>query len=300
MGIRQAAKKIGIEVNCDLAVDIDKKARDTYVGYFKNTRLMEDIRDPDVKNSISRNVDIVCAGFPCQPFSQAGRMKGFEDARGTLFFDIDSILESKTPRAVFLENVRNLVSHDDGYTLGRILQQLEERGYDMVTPISTGLPERDITRQYVQVNKGKRWAMLRASDYKSPTHRPRVYIVAFHRNKVTEKARKLFKFPEPIGQKITLASALGKPWPDIIGKTLRVGGRSSPHGNRHNWDSYNGTDRSIQIIGPKEGLKIMGFPKDFCFPDKLSVTQRMKQIGNSVAVPVIQAVAEEIIKVLRV
>lgn len=300
LGIIQAAKKLGVKAICDIAVDIDEKARETYGRYFPDVRLGKDVRDPAVQKSICKNAGIICAGFPCQPFSQAGRMKGFEDARGTLFFEIDSILEVKKPRAVFLENVRNLVSHDEGYTLGRILQQLEKRGYDILVPKEAellGLSDRDRVKKYVQVNEGKRWSILKASNYLSPTHRPRVYIVAFNRNKVSVAARKQFQFPIPTGKK-TLEDVLGKPWPNIVGKTLRVGGRSSPHGNRHNWDSYNGTDKSIKIIGPAEGLKIMGFPQDY-FPEKLSTTQRMKQLGNSVAIPVIQAVASEIIKVLR-
>ena len=328
-GFHIALHDLGSE--CIFVNEFDHFAKATYKGYFKTknptlfghtdeedshdkirqyfwkdirllTNHQETIQKSNklIKNVIAGKLDILCAGFPCQPFSQAGHKKGFEDAnRGTLFFDIDRILEVKKPGVVFLENVRNLVNHDDGYTLGKILQQLEKRGYDIVVPENLdGLSEKAIAREYIRVNKGKRWTVLRASDFKAPTYRPRIYIVAFHKKKVKESARMSFSFPALNKNKVTLSAALGKPWPDVIGRTLRVGGRGSPHGNRHNWDSYTGTDKSILVIGPKEGLKIMGFPKDFKFPVNLSNTQRLKQLGNSVAIPVIRAVASEIIKVL--
>jgi len=329
-GFHIALHDLGAE--CVFVNEFDRFARLTYKEYFKTKNptlfgytyeednqdkirqyFWKDIRlltnhqetkqksDSLINKVISGKLDILCAGFPCQPFSQAGHKKGFEDAnRGTLFFDIDRILEVKKPGVVFLENVRNLANHDDGYTLGKILQQLEKRGYDIIIPENlNGLSDKAIAKEYIKVNKGKRWTVLRASDFKAPTNRPRIYIVAFHKKKIKKSARMAFRFPDFCKEKVTLERALGKPWPDVIGRTLRVGGRGSPHGNRHNWDSYNGTDKSILVIGPKEGLKIMGFPEDFKFPENLSPTQRMKQLGNSVAVPVIRAVASEIIKVLH-
>jgi len=329
-GFHIALHDLGAE--CVFVNEFDRHARATYKEYFKTKNpilfghtdaednqdkirryFWEDIRlltnhqkskqksDKLINNVIEGKLDILCAGFPCQPFSQAGHKKGFEDAhRGMLFFDIDRILEVKKPRVVFLENVRNLASHDDGYTLGKILQQLEARGYDIVVPEGMNkLGDKEIAKEYVRVNKGKRWTVLRASDFESPTYRPRIYIVAFHKKKVKKNIRMSFSFPAPREKKATLASVLGKPWPDIIGRTLRVGGRGSPHGNKHNWDSYSGTDNSRLIIGPEQGLRIMGFPEDFKFPANLSVTQKMKQLGNSVAVPVIRAVGSEIIKVLH-
>jgi len=329
-GFHIALHDLGAE--CIFVNEFDRYARATYKEYFKikNPTLFgytdeedsqdkirqyfwKDIRlltnhqetrqksDRLINKVIAGKLDILCAGFPCQPFSQAGHKKGFEDAkRGTLFFDIDRILEVKKPSVVFLENVRNLANHDDGYTLGKILQQLGTRGYDIIVPENLGgFNEKAIAKEYIRVNKGKRWNVLRASDFGAPTFRPRIYIVAFYKNKVKKNARMSFIFPAPNKNKVTLAATLGKPWPDIIGRTLRVGGRGSPHGNRHNWDSYNGTDKSILKINPGEGLKIMGFPKDFKFPVNLSPTQQMKQLGNSVAIPVIRAVASEIIKVLH-
>ncbi len=328
-GFHVALHDLGAE--CVFVNEFDRFARATYKEYFKTKNpdlfgytdeeddrdkirqyFWKDIRlltnhqtekkksDRLINKVIAGKLDILCAGFPCQPFSQAGHKKGFDDEnRGTLFFDIDRILEVKKPRAVFLENVRNLVNHDDGYTLGKILQQLEKRDYDIIVPENLdGLSDKVIAKKYIEVNKGKRWTTFRASDFEAPTNRPRIYIVAFHKKKVKKSARMSFKFPTPCDKKITLECVLGKPWPDIVGRTLRVGGRGSPHGNRHNWDSYNGTDKSILVIGPEEGLKIMGFPKDFKFPENLSNMQRMKQLGNSVAIPVIRAVASEIIKVL--
>lgn len=303
LGIKLAAKKNKTDAECVLAVEIDEKATNTYKYNFQisDSKMLGDITDQAVKAKVPKNIDILCAGFPCQPFSQAGHKKGFDDARGTLFFDIDKIIVAKQPRVVFLENVRNLKSHDDGYTLGRILQQLNKRGYDVFAPRELDkLTQREKAKKYVEENNDKRWKILRASDFGTPTHRPRIYIVAFNKRKVSAKARGAFKFPEPQQKRITLAAALNKRWPNIIGRTLRVGGRGSPHGNRHNWDSYTSADGSaVLIIGPHEGKKIMGFPDNFTFPENLSVTQQMKQLGNSVAVPVIQAIAEKIIQTIH-
>lgn len=285
----------------------EEDASDGIRQYFwKDIRLLTNHQEREksdrlINHVIPGKLDILCAGFPCQPFSQAGHKKGFGDAhRGMLFFDIDRILEVKKPKVVFLENVRNLANHDGGYTLGKILQQLEIRGYDIIVPEDAEkMQEKELAKEYVRVNREKRWTVLHASDFGAATYRPRIYIVAFHNKKVNKKARASFAFPAAVKNKVTLEKILGKPWPDVVGRTLRVGGRGSPHGNRHNWDSYSGTDKSILTIGPAEGLKIMGFPDDFRFPENLSNTQRMKQLGNSVAIPAIGSVASEIMKVLH-
>jgi DNA (cytosine-5)-methyltransferase 1 len=214
--------------------------------------------------------DILTAGFPCQPFSQAGFKKGFNEIRGTLFFDIVKIIKEKTPAAFFLENVRHLHKHDDGNTfktMEKIVKQ--ELGYSFFPKI------------------------VKASDFGLPQHRPRLFMVGFKDSSLD------FQFPEPMGRlKYTMSDIFGGRCDKDIGYTLRVGGRGSKITDRRNWDAYCVNGKIIQL-GPREGLKMQGFPDWFEFPPTISKAQAMKQLGNSVAIPAIQAVAEEIVKTLK-
>jgi DNA (cytosine-5)-methyltransferase 1 len=211
--------------------------------------------------------NIITGGFPCQPFSQAGLKKGFSETRGTLFFDIANIMKEKQPEAFFLENVRGLLTHDGGNTFATIKRILtEELGYSFYHKV------------------------IKASDYGVPQHRPRLFMVGF-KDKTID-----FEFPEPQQLKMTMDDVFGGKVNKTVGYTLRVGGRGSGLNDRRNWDTYlvNGEERRLT---PKEGLKMQGFPSNFEFP--VSETQAMKQLGNSVAVPAIQATANEIIKRLK-
>ncbi len=214
--------------------------------------------------------DILTAGFPCQPFSQAGFKKGFSETRGTLFFDIVNIIKEKKPKAFFLENVRGLLSHDDGKTFKTIERIIkEELGYSFFPQV------------------------VKASDFGLPQHRPRLFMVGFKDKTIH------FKFPEPVKElKYTLSDIFNGKCDKDIGFTLRVGGRGSKITDRRNWDAYRVNGKIVQL-GPKEGLKMQGFPDWYEFPPNFSRVQAMKQLGNSVAVPAIQAVAEEIVKTLK-
>jgi len=223
-----------------------------------------------VKTKDIPDFDILTAGFPCQPFSQAGFKKGFSETRGTLFFDIVKIIKEKKPKAFFLENVRGLLSHDDGKTFKTIERVItKELGYSFFPQI------------------------VRASDFGLPQHRPRLFMVGFRDTSID------FKFPEPIKElKYTLSDIFNGTCDKKIGFTLRVGGRGSKITDRRNWDAYRVNGKIVQL-GPKEGLKMQGFPDWYEFPPNFSKVQSMKQLGNSVAVPAIQAVAEEIVKTLK-
>ncbi len=269
-GFHTAFHNLGAE--CVFASEWDDAARKTYTVNYKeispqlfvnNGRLFAgDITKVDAKSI--PDFDILTGGFPCQPFSQAGLKKGFSEARGTLFFDVARIIKEKQPKAFFIENVRGLLSHDNGKTFEIIKKIItQELGYSFYFKI------------------------VKASDFGVPQHRPRLYMVGF-RDKTTH-----FEFPKPTGLKITMSDIWGGKVDKEIGYTLRVGGRHSGVGERRNWDCYvvNGEER---CLSPKEGLKMQGFPDDFVFP--VSETQAMKQLGNSVAVPAIQAVGNEIIK----
>ncbi len=214
--------------------------------------------------------NILTAGFPCQPFSQAGFKKGFNEARGTLFFNIAKIIDEKKPDAFFLENVRHLFKHDNGKTFETIKRIItEELGYSFFPHI------------------------VKASDFGLPQHRPRLFMVGFKNKKID------FKFPEPLKKlKYNMSDIFNGSCDKEIGYTLRVGGRGSKITDRRNWDAYRVNGKVVQL-GSKEGLKMQGFPDWFQFPSSLSEVQAMKQLGNSVAVPAIQAVAEEIVKTLE-
>ncbi len=253
---------------CVFACEIDKPARMTY---RLNHKIKEDIFAEDITLVDSSSIpdhELLCAGFPCQPFSQAGFKKGFDDIRGTLFFDIARIIESKKPQAIFLENVQHLFKHEDGKTFERIQGVItQDLGYSFYHKI------------------------IKASDYGLPQHRPRLFMVGFKNDR-----KKSFEFPKPIPLSLTMPDILNGNCNKKIGYTLRVGGRGSGIGDRRNWDSYL-VDGEVVKITPKEGLAMQGFPKGFKFP--VSEAQAMKQLGNSVAVSAIQATAKQIIEYMN-
>lgn len=281
-GFHLALHKLGLK--CVFASEIDKFARETYVHnfkkispeLFKNNYFNGDItkiKEENITDSIP-DFDILCGGFPCQPFSQAGYKKGFNDERGNLFFNIAKIIEKKQPKAFFLENVRHLLSHDQGKTFQRIRSIIEdELNYSL----------------YKQV--------IKASDFGLPQHRPRVFIVGFKKDRFKDTDNQCFQFPEPKKKlDLTMSDIWGGQCSREIGLTLRVGGRKSPINDRRNWDGYY-VDGEVKRLSPEEGKKMQGFPESFSFP--VTEAQAMKQLGNSVAVPVVQAIGNNIINYIK-
>ena len=261
---------------CVFVSEWDEPAQKTYrhnfykvsPELFNSGNFVGDIKKVDPKGI--PDFEILTGGFPCQPFSQAGFKKGFSETRGTLFFDIVKIIKEKQPKAFFLENVRHLYKHDNGKTFKTIEKIItKELGYSFFSQI------------------------VKASDFGLPQHRPRLFMVGFKDLSID------FKFPEPVKElKYTMSDILGGKCEKEIGYTLRVGGRGSKITDRRNWDSYRVNGKIVRI-GTEEGLKMQGFPDWFEFPPNLSEVQAMKQLGNSVAVPAIQAVADEIVKTLK-
>jgi len=261
---------------CVFVSEWDEPAQKTYLHnfhkmsqeVFDSGNFVGDITKIDPKKI--PDFDILTGGFPCQPFSQAGFKKGFNETRGTLFFDIVKILEEKAPKAFFLENVRGLFNHNGGRTFETIKRTLtEELGYSFF------------------------YKIVKASDFGMPQHRSRLFMVGFKDTSID------FKFPEPVSKlKYTMSDIFKGKCDKEVGYTLRVGGRGSKITDRRNWDAYR-VDGKVVRLGPKEGLKMQGFPTWFEFPPALTEAQAMKQLGNSVAVPAIQAVAEEIVNALR-
>ncbi len=259
-GFHLGLKKAGMK--CVLACEIDEYARKTYEynhkvhspEIFTSGNFIKDIRNINPK--LILDFDILCAGFPCQPFSQVGQKKGFkdkEDDRGNMFFEIIRIIQEKRPKVLFLENVRNLVNHDDGRTFKIIKDNVEKNGYSF------------------------NWKVIKASDHGLPQHRPRIYMVCF-RNDLNIVN---FEFPSPRKLELTMSDIFGGNCNKEIGYTIRVGGKSSGLNDRRNWDTYlvNG---KIKKITKEHGKMMLGFPEEFFFP--VSETQAMKQLGNSVAV----------------
>ena len=244
--------------------------------------------------------DILVGGFPCQAFSQAGLKKGFEDARGTMFFEIARILRAKRPKAFLLENVKNLRGHDHGRTFATIKQILEDLDYDVHAKV------------------------LAANDFGVPQHRERIYIVGFDKRQVKHYAD--FAYPEPpctptrlgdilepqVSDKYTISDKLwqGHQRRKVENKAAGKGfgftlfNADSPYANTISARYYkDGSEILIEQAGqnprkitPREAARLQGFPEQFIIP--VSDTQAYRQFGNSVAVPVVHAVAEEIIKVL--
>ena len=276
-GFHLAMEKIGGK--CVFASEIDNHARKTYEHNFKKSNpelFSKGLFNKDIKTIMPQEIpdfDILCAGFPCQPFSQAGHKKGFEDTskseRGNLFFDVADIISIKRPKAFFLENVRGLVNHDNGNTFKVIRNILvNELGYSF----------------YYQI--------VNASDYGLPQLRPRTFMVGFR----DEGLLQSFEFPQKIPLKFTMSDVWGGSCSREIGFTLRVGGRGSKIDDRRNWDSYL-VDGEVKRLSYYEAMKMQGFPSSYQFP--VSNTQAMKQLGNSVAVDAVEEVAKSLLSYMK-
>ncbi len=290
-GIRIGFEDVGGE--CVFTSEWDISAQKTYQANFGEIPY-GDITE--IKPNEIPPFDILLAGFPCQPFSMAGLKKGFDDTRGTLFFDILRIVEYHKPRVVFLENVRNLASHDKGNTLKVIVNSLEDLGYKVF------------------------YKVYNAKDFGVPQNRARIYIIAFIDNVD-------FVFPEPPKIKTRLGDILEK---DVdskytISDKLWSGHqrRKKEHKEKGNGFGYSlfsedseytstisaryykdGSEILIDQKGknprkltPREAARLQGFPDSFILPN--SDAQMYKQFGNSVAVPVIKVLAKEIINTIK-
>ena len=270
-GFHLAFHKVGAK--CVFASEWDEFAQKTYKANFEKIEpdlftagnFVGDITRVD-KNLIP-DFDILCAGFPCQPFSQAGHKLGFDDARGTLFFEIAEIIRIKKPKAIFLENVRHLYKHDNGRTFALIRKILtDELGYKIDHQI------------------------VKATDHGLPQHRPRLFIWGFRDHDVE------FEFPLKRELMFTMSDVWEGQVNRTVGFTLRVGGKASPINDRRNWDGY-WVDGEVRRLTPREGKRMQGFPDEFEFP--VPKSQAMKQLGNSVAVDAVQDYAEKIVDALR-
>lgn len=300
----------GFEIANDFEIvyanEFDKYAAQTYE---LNSKIKIDQRD--IRNICAEEIpdfDILLAGFPCQSFSIAGRRQGFEDAkgRGTLFFEVVRIVKTKKPKIVFLENVKNLVTHDSGNTFAVILDALIQLGYHI------------------------KYKVLNAMEYGNiPQNRERIYIVGF----LDEKQYNKFEFPDITPLTTQLSDIIdfhtklnekyyytqGKYKGDIYDKLVeamdddkaiyqwrRKYVRKNKQGVIPTLTANQGTgghnvcliktDNGIRKMTPHECFNAQGFPKEFVLPQNVSDSRLYKQAGNSVCVPVIQRIASNIFK----
>lgn len=297
-GIDKGFEKAGFDVIW--ANEFDKYAAITYQMNFENKLVIDDIRNVNV-NDIP-DFDIMIGGFPCQAFSVAGLRKGFEDERGNLFFELERIFKVKKPAVIFLENVKNLVGHDNGNTFRVILEKLEEAGYHV---------KKDV---------------LNACDYGNlPQNRERIYIVAF----LDENAYKEFKFPDPVKLTNKLKDLIeynqkqeAKYYytkdscgfydelkenvknSDTTYQWRRVYVRENKSNLCPTLTANMGTGghnvpiiyckTGIRKFTPRECFNMMGYDKDYKLSVDMANTHLYKQAGNSVVVPVIEKIAREI------
>ena len=173
-GFRQAMESIG--GRCVFSCDKNKNVRMTYEANYNEVPAKNILKIP---SEAIPNFDVLCAGFPCQPFSIAGKQRGFSDTRGTMFFEIARIIKYHKPKVVFLENVDNLARHDNGRTLEVILNTLHELGYDV------------------------HYKVLNAADYGVAQRRKRIYFVCFLKGTAPD-----FHFPEAIESDIAIEDFL--------------------------------------------------------------------------------------------
>lgn len=301
-GICLGFKYAGVEIV--FANDFDKNACITYRENFKHGIVespIENLKTDDIPNA-----DLVLFGFPCTSFSIAGYRKGFEDERsGHLFFEALRIIKAKKPKAFFLENVKNLVSHDNGKTFKIITEALEAEGYHF------------------------RYKVLNSMDYGNvPQNRERIYIVGFRNKSCCDK----FYFPNPQPLTITIKDII-KPDekkdnkyyyedskyypmlkeamtnPETVYQLRRIYVRENKNNVCPTLTANMGTgghnvplviDKfGIRKLTPRECFMLQGFPQDYKLPEKMASSHLYKQAGNSVTVTVIEKIARNMIEVME-
>lgn len=273
--------------------EIDKYARSSYHA-IHNTEGEIDFKDitevtDEQFRELRGKVDVICGGFPCQAFSVAGKQLGFEDARGTLFFEIARAAKEIKPRYIFLENVRNLLSHDKGKTFERMLKILDELGYDV------------------------EWQVLNSKNFGVPQNRERVFIVGHLRGERTSRifpitrgaARvsngssidKVYKVREAVKKGYSLAGigdSINFSHPNSKTRRGRVGKNIANTLLTSDEQGVVLSDYKIRKLTPRECWRLQGFP-DWAFDKAQEVnsnSQLYKQAGNSVTVNVIEEIAK--------
>lgn len=299
---------------CVFSSEWDDAAKQTYFENYGEVPF-GDITKAEIKALIPERFDVLCAGFPCQPFSNAGLKKGIEDVRGTLFYHIAEILSDHKPKAVLLENVRGLISNDGGKTLQTVLRTITGMGY-RCNILPSVIEEGPVSKLKELASE----MVLYAKDYGVPQNRPRIYIVLW-RDDVELQA---FRYPPKSGRKTSVSSILEKdvPMKYTLSDRLWAGHqrRRIEHAKKGNGFGYNIFDgeseytstisrryykdgseiliaqdgKNPRKLTPREAANLQGFPSEFLIAK--SDATAYQQFGNSVAVPVVKAVAKQIVK----
>lgn len=312
-GFRMAMQRLG--GRCVFSSEWDEQAQHTYMLNYGEVPF-GDITKESTKARIPDGFDILCAGFPCQAFSQAGKKRGFEETRGTLFFDVAEIIRRKRPRAFFLENVKGLLVHDKGNTIKTILRVLRE-------DLNYYVPDPQV---------------VNAMNFGVPQHRERVYIVGFRKDQKVKE----FAYPEPMDTTKTFADVKEKDCPSVkywlstqyINTLVAHKERHAAKGNGFGYEIIKdnevanaivvggmGRERNLVIdnrlsdftpvtkikgevnhegvrrMTPREWARLQGYPDSFIIG--VADSSAYKQFGNSVAVPAIEATAKQIIQRLK-
>ncbi len=294
------------------ANEIDKNSAETFLTNHKGINLVID----DINNITSKDIpdiDIMCGGFPCQPFSVAGNRKGFDDDRGNLFFQIMRLVEemskeNRKPRVIFLENVKNMFTHNNNQTYIKMKEKLNQLGYHVTEKILN-------TCEYGNI----------------PQNRERLYIIAFS----NMQSRDSFEWPEKIELTNTIDKVIdwsgenvnskyyytekNKCW-DLVSEGVDTTGsiyqfrRVYVRQNKsnlcptltanmgtggHNVPLIRCKNNKIRKLTPKECLLLQGFPTDFIIPSNQADSKIYKQAGNSVSINVIKRIAENILSVIN-
>lgn len=297
-GFRLALESLGAE--CCYSSEWDKHVREVYKNNFGDFP-EGDITEIDEKTV--PNHDILCAGFPCQAFSISGKKRGFEDSRGTLFFDVARIVKEKKPKIVFMENVKNFATHDNGQTLEVVKSTMEELGYvfyqKVLSAVDFGVPQKR-ERIYMVCFRSD----LNVSDFNFPkTFNLERYVEDFLMEEDMIPEKLYVDRPDTyFNDKIVLENTA---------KTVRIGtvnkgGQGeriySVKGIAITLSAYGGgvfaktggylINNKTRKLHPRECARIMGFPDSYLLSE--SMNQAYKQLGNSVVIDVLQLIGEQI------
>ena len=285
--VESAAEKRGIPMECVFSSDIDEECRKAYCANFDETPKgdISKVKSEDIPDH-----DMLLAGFPCQPFSIIGKMKGFEDTRGTLFFEIARIINAKKPMCFVLENVKLLRGHDKGRTLGKILETLVELGYHVeykvLNALDFGLPQKreriwiigTLCEKYIQWPSGT--GIRKTLSDILEKNVPKRFFASEHIRKKRRSVLKPTKYPT-----IWHENKAGHISAYSYSCALRAGAS-------YNYLLVNGERR----LTPREMLRLQGFPEKFKIVCNDSQTR--KQAGNSLPVTVAESVADKVFEAL--
>ena len=283
--------KLGMEANGNVCIgscEIDKYARQTYAKNFGHEPEYTDVRK--INPGELEDFDCLCAGFPCQAFSIAGKRRGFDDTRGTLFFEIMRIAREKQPSILFLENVKGLLSHDKGETFRTIIESMDELGYDV------------------------EWQVLDSANW-VPQHRERIFLIGHLRGKPRSQVfsphdtfkdqddRNTNSKKEGISATLTTkqdrypnAGFIVEPVYDLSRDNYRGNGRRIKTNNEDSFTLTIADKHGIRLDGkyrfftPLECERLQGFPDGWT--EGVSDVQRYKQMGNAVTATVVEYIAQ--------